>query len=84
LKTKDAELENVLGAHRTVIKVVGTGGAGNNTITRLTEVEVKAVETIAVNIRLTAVKRPPFISMNTPKLNEFVQSYKLRSLCCLT
>jgi cell division protein FtsZ len=49
LKTKDEELEQILKAHRTVIKVMGTGGAGNNTITRLTEVGINGVETIAVN-----------------------------------
>jgi len=49
LKTKDEELEKILSAHRTIIKVVGTGGAGNNTITRLTEVGINGVETVAVN-----------------------------------
>lgn len=48
-KTKNAELEEVLSAHKTVIKVFGCGGAGNNTLTRLSEVGVKGVETIAVN-----------------------------------
>jgi cell division protein FtsZ len=46
---KDKELESVLGAHRTCIRVVGAGGAGNNTLTRLMEVGVKGVEAIAVN-----------------------------------
>ncbi|MCI0515027.1 cell division protein FtsZ [candidate division KSB1 bacterium] len=46
---KDQELQSVLGSRRTVIKIVGTGGAGNNTLTRLTEVGIKGVETIAVN-----------------------------------
>jgi len=49
LKAKDEELEKILNAHRTVIKVVGTGGAGNNTITRLTEVGINGVETVAIN-----------------------------------
>lgn len=49
LRTKDEELEQILKAHRTVIKVVGTGGAGNNTITRLTEVGINGVETVAIN-----------------------------------
>lgn len=49
LKAKDEELEKILKAHRTVIKVVGTGGAGNNTITRLTEVGINGVETVAIN-----------------------------------
>ncbi len=45
----DKELEAVLGSHRTVIRIVGTGGAGNNTVTRLLEVGTKEVEVIAVN-----------------------------------
>ncbi len=49
LKTKDEELEKILKTHRTIIKVLGTGGAGNNTITRLTEVGINGVETVAIN-----------------------------------
>ncbi len=49
ISTKDSELESVLSAHRTVIRVVGSGGAGNNTLTRLSEVGVKGIESIAVN-----------------------------------
>lgn len=49
LKAKDEELEQILKAHRTVIRVVGTGGAGNNTVTRLTEVGINGVETVAIN-----------------------------------
>lgn len=49
LKTKDEELEKILNAHRTIIKVIGTGGAGNNTITRITEVGINGVETVAIN-----------------------------------
>jgi cell division protein FtsZ len=49
LKAKDEELEKILNAHRTIIKVVGTGGAGNNTITRITEVGINGVETVAIN-----------------------------------
>ncbi len=45
----DKELEKILQSHRTVIKVVGTGGAGNNTVNRLMELGVNNVETIAVN-----------------------------------
>ena len=47
--SKDQELESLLGRVRTVIRVVGTGGAGNNTLTRLNEVGVRGVESIAVN-----------------------------------
>jgi len=45
----DKELEKILQSHRTVIRVVGAGGAGNNTINRLMEIGVKNVETIAIN-----------------------------------
>jgi len=46
---KNRELEAVLSARLTRIRVVGTGGAGNNTLTRLMEIGVKGIETIAVN-----------------------------------
>ncbi|MBD3288631.1 cell division protein FtsZ [candidate division KSB1 bacterium] len=49
ISTKDSELESVLSAHRTVIRVVGCGGAGNNTLTRLSEVGVSGIESLAVN-----------------------------------
>jgi len=45
----DKELEAVLGSHRTSIKIIGSGGGGNNTVTRLVEVGIKGVEVIAVN-----------------------------------
>ena len=45
----DAELEAFLSKQKASIKVVGAGGAGNNTINRITEVGVKGAETIAVN-----------------------------------
>ena len=45
----DAELEEILGRQRATIKVVGCGGAGNNTINRITEVGVVGAETIALN-----------------------------------
>lgn len=48
-RKKDKELESMLKAHTTVIKVVGTGGAGNNTISRLLETGVKGVTTVAIN-----------------------------------
>jgi len=49
LRSTDEELEQILRSHRTVIRVVGTGGAGNNTVTRLKEVGINGVETIAIN-----------------------------------
>ncbi|MFQ5706477.1 MAG: cell division protein FtsZ [bacterium] len=45
----DKELEAVLGAHKTRIHIIGAGGAGNNTISRLLEVGIKGVEAIAIN-----------------------------------
>lgn len=47
--TADAELEQLLSKHRATIKVVGCGGAGNNTVTRISEVGIIGAETIAVN-----------------------------------
>ncbi len=45
----DEELELLLSKQKAKIKVVGTGGAGNNTINRISEVGVTGAETIAVN-----------------------------------
>jgi len=45
----DEELEQLLANQRAKIKVVGTGGAGNNTINRMSEIGITGAETIAVN-----------------------------------
>jgi cell division protein FtsZ len=45
----DAELEELLSKHKATIKVIGCGGAGNNTVTRISEVGVIGAETIAIN-----------------------------------
>ncbi len=45
----DAELEEMLSKQTAKIKVIGTGGGGNNTINRITEVGIHGTETIAVN-----------------------------------
>ncbi|HLC55177.1 MAG TPA: cell division protein FtsZ [Candidatus Nanoarchaeia archaeon] len=45
----DEELEALLAQQKAKIKVVGCGGAGNNTINRMFEVGIKGCETIAVN-----------------------------------
>ncbi|VVB81696.1 Cell division protein FtsZ 1 [uncultured archaeon] len=45
----DTELQELLSKQHASIKVVGCGGAGNNTINRITEVGVHGAETIAVN-----------------------------------
>jgi cell division protein FtsZ len=45
----DAELEGLVKKQNARIKVVGTGGAGNNTISRINEVGIAGTETIATN-----------------------------------
>lgn len=45
----DKELEKLLQSHKTVIKVFGTGGGGNNTISRLIEAGTENVQTYAIN-----------------------------------
>lgn len=45
----DAELELMLAKQRASIKVIGTGGAGNNTINRMYEVGIVGAETLAMN-----------------------------------
>lgn len=45
----DRELEDIIQRSRAKIFVVGTGGAGNNTVSRLTEIGVEGAGTISVN-----------------------------------
>jgi cell division protein FtsZ len=45
----DEELRKILEGRTARIKVVGAGGAGNNTITRMMEIGIVGAETIAVN-----------------------------------
>jgi cell division protein FtsZ len=45
----DEELEQLLDQQKAKIKVVGTGGGGNNTINRITEVGIAGSESIALN-----------------------------------
>ncbi len=45
----DAELEAFLEQQKASIKVVGTGGGGNNTINRISEVGISGAEAIAIN-----------------------------------
>ncbi|MCX6820749.1 MAG: cell division protein FtsZ [Candidatus Aenigmarchaeota archaeon] len=45
----DAEIRSILESRKTKIKIVGCGGGGNNTITRLNQVGVVGAETIAIN-----------------------------------
>ena len=45
----DEDLKRILEERKAQIVVVGTGGAGNNTITRLTTVGIVGAETVAIN-----------------------------------
>jgi cell division protein FtsZ len=45
----DEEIKSFIEKRRTQIKVVGCGGGGNNTLTRLAQVGIVGAETIAVN-----------------------------------
>ena len=45
----DKELQEILNRQKAAIKVIGAGGAGNNTINRITEVGVAGAETVAIN-----------------------------------
>ncbi len=46
---EDEELREILERRKTQIKVVGCGGAGNNTITRLMQVGIVGAETVTIN-----------------------------------
>ncbi|MBI4095863.1 MAG: cell division protein FtsZ [DPANN group archaeon] len=45
----DAELERLLAGKKPKIRVVGVGGAGNNTIARMIEIGITGAEMIAIN-----------------------------------
>tara|TARA_Y100000310_G_scaffold176077_1_gene176215 strand:+ start:1666 stop:2793 length:1128 start_codon:yes stop_codon:yes gene_type:complete len=45
----DHELEQILSTQKAKIKVIGCGGAGNNTINRIFEVGITGAETVAIN-----------------------------------
>ncbi|MBW2999433.1 cell division protein FtsZ, partial [Candidatus Woesearchaeota archaeon] len=68
----DAELQDLLSKQRASIKVIGTGGGGNNTVNRIAEVGIKGVETIAVNtdaqdLLFTTADRKILIGKDTTK-----------------
>jgi len=48
-KEADEEIRAILEKRKTQIKVIGCGGAGNNTITRLMQIGIVGAETIAIN-----------------------------------
>lgn len=45
----EAEIEEILKKHLAKIKVIGVGGAGNNTINRLAQIGVHGTELVAIN-----------------------------------
>ncbi|MBT3690705.1 cell division protein FtsZ [Candidatus Woesearchaeota archaeon] len=49
LSNIDEELESLISAQKAKIKVIGAGGAGNNTINRISEVGIAGAQTIAIN-----------------------------------
>jgi len=49
IKHEDEELKKILEKRKAQIKVIGTGGAGNNTMSRLMQVGIVGAETIGVN-----------------------------------
>lgn len=49
LSDTDEDLRKILEARRAEIKVVGVGGAGNNTVSRLMQVGITGAEVVAVN-----------------------------------
>lgn len=49
LSKEDEELEKILSNRQARIKVIGCGGAGNNTISRISDIGVTGAEIIAVN-----------------------------------
>jgi cell division protein FtsZ len=68
----DAELQDLLSQQRASIKVIGSGGGGNNTVNRISEVGIKGVETIAVNtdaqdLLFTTADRKILIGKDTTK-----------------
>lgn len=45
----DEELQKLIASQKTRIRVIGCGGAGNNTINRISEVGIKGIQTVAIN-----------------------------------
>jgi Cell division GTPase len=45
----DEQLRELIEERQADIKVIGSGGAGNNTVSRLVEVGIEGCETIAMN-----------------------------------
>ncbi len=49
LSNIDEELESLISTQKAKIKVIGAGGAGNNTINRISEVGIAGAQTVAIN-----------------------------------
>src|SRR3989338_10076526 len=47
--SQDEDLRKLLESKKAVIKVIGSGGAGGNTISRLMQVGIAGAETISIN-----------------------------------
>ena len=68
----DSELEELLSKQKAKIKVIGVGGAGGNTINRMTEVGIVGAETISINtdaqdLLYTAADKKILIGKETTK-----------------
>jgi cell division protein FtsZ len=48
-RTVDEELEQLISSRKAAIKVIGVGGGGGNSLTRMSEVGIKGAELIGVN-----------------------------------
>ena len=53
----DEELEQILSNQKAKIKVIGAGGAGNNTINRISEVGIVGTATIAIRYATSILSR---------------------------
>ncbi len=49
MRDVDEELKQLIANQKTRIKVIGAGGAGNNTINRISQVGITGIQTIAIN-----------------------------------
>lgn len=49
VKDIDRELEDILSKQRAKVKVIGAGGGGGNTLSRMREIGIKGAEIIAIN-----------------------------------
>lgn len=50
------EKDYTLGSDKVKVSVIGVGGGGNNTVTRLNQMGIKSAETVAINTDMTHLK----------------------------